>query len=153
MGVIAMEVTGSFISHGVSHLTQAAYIYCDTCGSFRITKTLSGRQWALILGIVFIDAALKYFGFPWWGLIVMTFALCIPLMGLWGVSGYRCLKCGHGTTIRYNTRNYQSVTGILDVPKEQIEKVYFNYWTDDGDLEENLKPPEPQTDKNSRNQK
>ena len=105
MGVIAMEVTGSFISHGVSHVTQAAYIYCDTCGSFRITKTLSERQWALILGVVFVDAIVKYFGFPWWGVILMTGALGIPVAGLWGVAGYRCLKCGCRTTVRYNTRN------------------------------------------------
>lgn len=143
MGVIAMEVTGSFISHGDSHVTQAACIYCDRCGSFHITKTLSGRQWALILGAGFSVVVLKYLGISWLSLLLATLFLCIPVIGLWGLPGYRCLKCGCGTTIKYNTRNYQSIINIVDVPKEQIEKLYFGYWIDDGDLEEHLKPPKP----------
>ena len=153
MGIVAMEVADSFLSRGYSHFTQAVYVYCDACGSFRVKKILSGRQLTMILGSFFILAYFMYRGLPWLGLVLIALFLCIPIAGLWGIPGYQCLKCGRTTTIQYNTRNYPLSMSIVDVPAEQIEKFYFNYWPDEGDLAEHLKPPEPRADENGQNQK
>jgi hypothetical protein len=114
---------------------------------------MSGKQWALILGGFIVVALFMAFGVPWSGLLIIALILCMPIIGLWGIPGYQCLKCGRETTIQYNTRNYPSSKSIVDVPEEQIEKFYYNYWPDEGDLEEHLKPPEPQTDNQNQSPK
>ena len=142
MGVIAMEIADHIMSRGYSHWTRALYVYCDSCGSFHVRKALSARQWWLISISFLIQAVLTFGGvFPWPALIFVAIFLFMVVTGLWGLPSYVCRKCGKRTTIKYNTLNHPSRMGVVDVPKEQIEKFYLNYWPDDYDLDENLKPP------------
>jgi hypothetical protein len=141
MGVVAMELASSFVAHGESCLTRAAYVYCDKCGTFRIKKIHGVSQVGTIFIGIFIFAILIYIKVPIFLLFPIVVAICVVIAGLWGLPEYKCLKCGEITTIKYNTRNYPSDKSIVDIPEELIEKLYIEYWSDDGDLEGHLKPP------------
>jgi len=83
MGVVAMEVADSFRSRGYPHYTQAVYVYCDECGSFRVKKILSAKQWILILGGFIVVSLFMAFGVSWSGLLIIALIVCMPIMGLW----------------------------------------------------------------------
>lgn len=142
MGVVAMEVVDCFLSRGYPHITQAVYVYCDTCGSFWVKKIVSFRQWIFCAGGILVTAVITFPGMPWIPGLMAAIFYGQTAFVFWGLPRYRCKTCSHLTTIKYNTRNYPSNNSVIDVPDNQIEKFYFDYWPDEGELEEHLKPPE-----------
>jgi hypothetical protein len=134
MGIVPMEVVDSVASRGYYYYTRSVYVYCDECGSFNIKKYITWWQWLLIIGSVLFLFAFRGF-FP--------FSLLIGFLvyKLWGFPGYQCRKCGTITTIQYNTRDYPSDHSIVDVPEQSTQKYYMEYWPDECDLSDYLKPP------------
>ena len=140
MGVMPMEIVETVYDRGYPHNTQALYVYCDTCGSFQIKKTTSVRQWFLLIGgflflylLMYLQVEVKFFV-----LMLLYGGLAISA---WGPPAYECKKCGAPTSTRLNTRRYAANNSLIDVPEEQIVKLYLSYWLDTtGDLEEYLMP-------------
>jgi hypothetical protein len=135
MGIVPMEVADSVASRGYYYYTRSVYVYCDECGSFNIKKYVTWWQWLLLIGSVLFVIGFR--GFP-------PFSLLIGFLvyKLWGLPGYQCRKCGSVTTAQYNTRNYSSDYSIVDVPVQQIQKYYMEYWPDECDLGDYLTPPQ-----------
>jgi hypothetical protein len=140
-----METKFDFISRGYSHQTSALYVYCDHCGSFNIRSYVSLRKWLFLFGCAWILLAGGYASFRphgqfYW--IILSIVVCfIVLKFFWGKTDYKCRKCRQNTSSSYNTRDYPSDPGILDVPNQSIEKLYVGYWPDECDPVEMLKPP------------
>ena len=77
-----------------------------------------------------------------WFILGLPLSL-VALISLWGDTSYKCEKCGRPTTWRYNTRHLPSYTAAVDVPDEQVQKRYYDYWSDEVDPEEMIRPPGP----------
>ena len=143
MGLVPMELESSFLSRGYPHYTTAVYIYCDECGSFSIEKCQSVRQWLLLMGSSLLIVATIATNSSANLFLVFFIVLTIVMFTarVWGSPDYICRKCASATTTRYNTRDYPSDVGIVDVSEQLVQKYYLSYWPDLCDLDDYLKPP------------
>lgn len=149
MGVVIMEDGSTFLSRGYPYNKATLYVYCDHCGSFDIKTYLDLRKWLLIAS-PFVLAAVVLFEltqsetvYLWWPIAALA-AIMLAFKLFWGDKRYRCERCGRTTSSKYNTLDLSPETMIIDVAEGAAEKRFLEYWPDQCDLQEWLKPP-PQT--------
>jgi hypothetical protein len=145
MGVVEMKSEMEFLSRGYPYHKATLYVYCDRCGSFNLKTYISLRKWVLIassfglVGAVVFEynrSGVVYLSWPLFGLVMIILAFAL----FWRGADYRCRRCGSVTTTKYNTLDYPSDMGIVDVPDHIVQKRYLGYWPDMCDLDEELDP-------------
>ena len=135
MGSVAMG-TGGVTKFRGDHIISKEYcVYCDDCGSFKVTRFPSHRKVMRFLLVVLIAVV-----FSWiitratpessgaWFVIIVMFEI-IGIVGIFQLftSGLRCGKCGHAIKQGSgNSRNYAEYDRkVIDVPYQETHRYYY----------------------------
>jgi hypothetical protein len=116
---------------GIPFVSTAYHLYCDRCGSFRISAHVSPAKYALI-GLFVAGAAGIWYqimrgrlsGATWlgWWLIFLAFTLPV-LHGAWTHLGHRCGRCGSTRISRRDVFDYTSSARLpYDLPPDKLHK-------------------------------
>jgi predicted nucleic-acid-binding Zn-ribbon protein len=133
MGRVVMHVAtvGRDGGYPIEQLTY--YIYCDKCGSFRITTRIGLKTWILITVPVLCAVAIwnnvKDHASPGAGVGCWSIFAVLLFGILWESRqrlGHKCRKCGNVHITENNVLNYRAFDkSVLDVPERLTHKHYF----------------------------
>jgi len=125
MGTVRIEQAGSWYFDGDMITQSIICVYCDQCGSFRISKRLTLKAIISVAVLVLLIAyairnIVDYKARIILGVICLVFLS--QFLSIFGVlkSGYRCKKCGNmHITDNNNVLDYPYYDkSILDIPFE-----------------------------------
>jgi hypothetical protein len=128
MGAVQMG-RGANIKIDGANISPVIYcIYCDECGSFKIKKTLSIKNWVWIsIGVViatifWMDA--RDGALPGAYLVCLgSSLLMVYFIGGFDTEALQCMKCGNRHITKTNVLGYPANDKrILDVPYSSTEK-------------------------------
>jgi hypothetical protein len=129
MGAVEMGEGGTYKFDGAS-ITQIEYcVYCDKCGSFKISKAFTSKNWLWISITVVISTIVWYSArdgaLPGaWLMCFCSTLLMVYFLG--GINlGLRCRKCGNRNISKRNVLSYPANDrSILDVPLQSTVRYY-----------------------------
>ena len=158
MAMLIMGRQFGFRHKGCSYGTDILYVYCDECGSFNIRKRVGLGKWLVIAGtclLLILAPALLFTPSPvrdWLSsneciaslvVLVSVYVYWAACKELWGDTDYKCRKCGNtkivindrqdypSMIVKYNTWEYPSDMGVVDVPDRLTQKRHIGYRDDD----------------------